>query len=49
MFYRKCYGTMRLTLVKSIYFLSFIFRLLLKQDQRYWQYVKIVLNDPRKQ
>ena len=49
MFYRKCYGTMRLTLIKSIYFLSFIFRLLLKQDQRYWQYVKIVLNDPRKQ
>jgi GT2 family glycosyltransferase len=48
MFYRKCYGSMRLTLIKSIYLLSFVFRLLLKQDRRYWQYIKVVLNAPHR-
>jgi GT2 family glycosyltransferase len=48
MFYRKCHGAIGLTLVKSIYLFSFIIRLLLKQDPRYWQYAKIVLADSRK-
>jgi GT2 family glycosyltransferase len=48
MFYRKCYGAARLALIKSIYLLSFMVRLLVKQDRKYWQYAAIVLRESGK-